>query len=134
MTQPKPTHGGARKGASRKPVTCNRVKLTVSIPPPQIKWRCIGCGEYSSAAPRKNQSRESCLKGIARRHIKAGCVAHTPQTHGGIRPGAGRPASGKAGVNLTVRLPVATKARIKALAAKAGVSASEIVRRRFVEK
>jgi predicted DNA-binding protein len=33
-----------------------------------------------------------------------------------------------------VRLPVATKARIKALAAKAGVSASEIVRRRFVEK
>jgi len=52
-------------------------------------------------------------------------------THGGARKGAGRPASGKAGVNLTVRLPPATKARIKALAAKAGVSASEIVRRKF---
>ena len=55
-------------------------------------------------------------------------------THGGARNGAGRPASGNAGVNLTVRLPPATKARIKALAASAGVSASEIVRRRFVEK
>ena len=55
-------------------------------------------------------------------------------THGGARNGAGRRASGKVSENLTVRLPVATKARIKALAAKAGVSASEIVRRRFVEK
>jgi hypothetical protein len=32
---------------------------------------------------------------------------------------------------LTVSIPPATKARIKALAVKAGVSASEIVRRKF---
>jgi hypothetical protein len=54
-------------------------------------------------------------------------------THGGNRKGAGRKPSGKAGVNLTVRLPVETKARIQGLAKDAGVSAGEIVRRKFAE-
>jgi hypothetical protein len=57
----------------------------------------------------------------------------TPKpTHGGARKGAGRP-QGRSGVNLTVTLPPETKARIQTLAEKAGVSASEIVRRKFAK-
>jgi len=52
-------------------------------------------------------------------------------THGGAGRGQGRKPTGKAGVNLTVRLPVETKARIQGLAKDAGVSAGEIVRRKF---
>jgi hypothetical protein len=57
----------------------------------------------------------------------------TPKlTHGGARKGAGRP-QGRTGVNLTVTLPPETKARIQAIAKEAGVSASEIVRRKFAK-
>jgi len=53
-----------------------------------------------------------------------------PNTHGGARKGAGRPAT-RTAVNLTVSIPPATKARIQAQAGAAGVSLSEIVRRKF---
>jgi hypothetical protein len=53
-----------------------------------------------------------------------------PKTHGGARKGAGRPAT-RTAVNLTVSIPPETKSRIKWMAASAGVSASEIVRRKF---
>jgi hypothetical protein len=100
--------------------------------PPTIKWRCRACGAIRAAILREKESREDCLLRIAYDHMKAGCDTYEPpKTQGGARKGAGSPASGNAGVNMTVRLPPATKARIKALAAKAGVSASEIVRRRF---
>jgi len=54
-----------------------------------------------------------------------------PNTHGGAGRGQGRKPSGKAFVPLTVSLPPETKARIQAMAVEAGVSASEIVRRKF---
>jgi len=56
----------------------------------------------------------------------------TPKpTHGGPRKGAGRPKAADPRVNLTVSLPRDCKARIQDAAKTAGVSASEIVARRF---
>jgi hypothetical protein len=53
-------------------------------------------------------------------------------THGGARKGAGRKPKGRASrVNLTVSLPPSVKWLIQVLAENEGVSASEIVRRRF---
>ena len=54
-----------------------------------------------------------------------------PPQRGGSRPGAGRPKAAVRKVNLTVSLPPATKARIQQAAKAAGVSASEIVARKF---
>jgi len=52
-------------------------------------------------------------------------------THGGPRKGAGRPKAAIPKVNLTVSIPPTCKARIQQAAKAAGVSASEIVARRF---
>jgi hypothetical protein len=55
----------------------------------------------------------------------------TPKpTHGGARKGAGRKPT-RTNVNLTVSIPPETKAQILGLAKWQGVSASEIVRRKF---
>lgn len=57
------------------------------------------------------------------------CSDHDQPTHGGSRPGAGRPKSAVRKVNLTVSLPPASKVRIDAKAKANGVSSSELVKR-----
>ena len=49
--------------------------------------------------------------------------------HGGARKGAGRKATGRTKVNLTVSIEPDAKARIDAKAARDGVSASSLVER-----
>ena len=55
-------------------------------------------------------------------------MSEKPQ-RGGSRPGAGRPKSDVKRVNLTVSLPVESKARIDARAKLDAISASELVKR-----
>lgn len=55
MTKPKPTHGGARKGAGRppKPKRAKFTRLTVFVPPGRVselkalilRWKLIAEGE-----------------------------------------------------------------------------------------
>jgi hypothetical protein len=101
--------------------------------PPTIKWRCRACGAIRAAILREKESREDCLLRIAYDHMKAGCDTYElPKTHGGARKGAGRKPKGRASrVNLTVSLPPSVKWLIQVLAENEGVSASEIVRRKF---